>query len=88
MVQLHANCVRIGAHAVLLRGPSGAGKSALSLRLITAGGFLVSDDRTDLVARDGRLIASAPIRLPDCAKCAASGWCVACLLHPRAMFVS
>lgn len=60
MVQLHANCVRIGAHAVLLRGPSGAGKSALSLRLITAGGFLVSDDRTDLVARDGRLIASAP----------------------------
>ena len=60
MVQLHANCVRIGAHAVLLRGPSGAGKSALSLRLITAGGFLISDDRTDIVARDGHLIASAP----------------------------
>ena len=60
MSQLHANCVRIGAHAVLLRGPSGSGKSGLSLRLIDAGGFLVSDDRTDLVARDGRLIASAP----------------------------
>ncbi|WP_414716745.1 HPr kinase/phosphorylase, partial [Thalassospira sp. UBA6510] len=51
MSQLHANCVRIGAHAVLLRGPSGSGKSGLSLRLIDAGGFLVSDDRTDLVAR-------------------------------------
>lgn len=60
MSQLHANCVRIGAHAVLLRGPSGSGKSGLSLRLIDAGGFLVSDDRTDLAARDGRLIASAP----------------------------
>jgi serine kinase of HPr protein (carbohydrate metabolism regulator) len=60
MSQLHANCVRIGAHAVLLRGPSGSGKSGISLRLIDAGAFLVSDDRTDLVARDGRLIASAP----------------------------
>ena len=60
MSQLHANCVRIGAHAVLLRGPSGSGKSGLSLRLISTGGFLVSDDRTNLVARDGRLIACAP----------------------------
>lgn len=63
MSQFHANCVRIGAYAVLLRGPSGSGKSGLSLRLINAGGFLVSDDRTDLVARDGRLIASAPGRI-------------------------
>ncbi|WP_033070097.1 HPr kinase/phosphorylase [Thalassospira australica] len=60
MSQLHANCVQIGAHAILIRGASGSGKSGLSLRLIKAGGFLVSDDRTDLAARDGRLIATAP----------------------------
>ena len=60
MSQLHANCILIGAHALLLRGPSGIGKSGLSLRLVQGGAFLVSDDRTDLVARDGRLVASAP----------------------------
>jgi len=60
MSQLHANCVQIGGHAVLLRGPSGSGKSSLLLRLIHAGGFLISDDRTDLVARGGQLIATAP----------------------------
>lgn len=60
MSQIHANCVLIGAYAVLLRGESGAGKSSLSLRLMSSGGLLVADDRTDLVARDGRLIASAP----------------------------
>ncbi|MCC9621491.1 serine/threonine protein kinase [Thalassospira sp. MA62] len=65
MSQLHANCVLIGAHAVLLRGASGTGKSSLSLRLIKAGGFLVSDDRTDLVVRDGRLIASAPQQIAE-----------------------
>jgi serine kinase of HPr protein (carbohydrate metabolism regulator) len=60
MSQLHANCVQIGAHGVLIGGPSGSGKSSLSLRLIHAGAFLISDDRTDLVARDGRLVACAP----------------------------
>ena len=45
---------------ILLRGPSGAGKSDLALRLIEAGGRLVSDDQTHL-ARQGRaLIATAP----------------------------
>jgi len=60
MSQLHANCVQIGDYALLLRGPSGSGKSSISLRLIDAGGFLIADDRTDLVARDGRLIATSP----------------------------
>ncbi|WP_417804993.1 HPr kinase/phosphorylase [Thalassospira lucentensis] len=60
MSQIHANCILIGAYAILLRGPSGSGKSSLSLRLMSSGAVLISDDRTDLYARDGRLIASCP----------------------------
>lgn len=45
---------------VLLRGPSGSGKSDLALRLIDAGGRLVADDRTDLAAENGTLVASSP----------------------------
>lgn len=60
MSQLHANCIGIGEHALLLRGASGSGKSSISLRLINAGAFLIADDRTDVTARDGRLIATAP----------------------------
>jgi len=45
---------------VLLLGDSGSGKSDLALRLIDAGARLVSDDRTDLVAEGGRLVASSP----------------------------
>lgn len=63
MTQIHANCVALGPHAILLRGPSGSGKSNLALRLVRAGGRLVSDDRTDLVAHQGKLIASAPIQI-------------------------
>lgn len=58
--QHHATCVSIGEDGVLLRGPSGAGKSDVALRLIDDGAVLVADDRTDIVCRDGRLIASAP----------------------------
>ncbi len=58
--QIHASCVELGGSAVLLCGPSGSGKSDLALRLIEAGARLVADDRTDLVAEDGHLIASAP----------------------------
>jgi serine kinase of HPr protein (carbohydrate metabolism regulator) len=45
--------------AVLLRGPSGSGKSDLALRLIEAGGRLVSDDQTHL-ARLGRSLVATP----------------------------
>lgn len=47
----------------MLRGDSEAGKSDLALRLIDAGGELVSDDYTDVSAEDGRLLASAPVPL-------------------------
>jgi HPr kinase/phosphorylase len=67
---IHASCVQIakaGEHfgapasaGVLFIGKSGAGKSDLALRLIGRGAVLVSDDRTDLCVRRGKLIASAP----------------------------
>ena len=41
-------------------GPSGSGKSDLALRLINGGGILVADDRVDLMARSGTVLASAP----------------------------
>ncbi|RCK43873.1 hypothetical protein TH25_20730 [Thalassospira profundimaris] len=60
MTQLHANCVAFDGQGVLLRGPSGSGKSDLSLRLVSRGAQLVSDDRTDIFIQDGKLQATAP----------------------------
>lgn len=60
MTQLHANCVAFDGQGILLRGPSGSGKSDLSLRLVSRGAQLVSDDRTDISLKDGLLLASAP----------------------------
>ena len=57
---VHASCVVIGSHAVLLRGPSGSGKSDLALRLIDRGAKLVSDDYTVLTPAGGKLVATAP----------------------------
>ena len=64
-LNIHASCVAIGGRGILLRGPSGSGKSDLALRLIDryADCRLVSDDRTDLVVREGLLYASAPARI-------------------------
>ena len=64
MTFVHATSVALrhkgGWRGILLRGPSGAGKSDLALRLIEAGGRLISDDQTHLAARRGKLIATAP----------------------------
>ena len=64
---IHASAVLAGAHAILIRGPSGAGKSRLVLEFIQApaahcGGALlftrlVADDRVDVAAVHGRLLA-------------------------------
>ncbi|HEX8663654.1 MAG TPA: serine/threonine protein kinase [Beijerinckiaceae bacterium] len=60
---IHATCVVIGEAGVLIRGPSGSGKSHLARELLAAaeaaGRFtrLVSDDRTAVDARHGRLVA-------------------------------
>lgn len=57
---IHASCVAIGTHGVLLLGPSGSGKSDLALRLIDEGAKLVADDRTILFIKNGALHAKAP----------------------------
>lgn len=57
---VHATCIAIDDHGVLLIGKSGAGKSDLALRLIDRGAELVSDDYTIVTAHDGRLHATAP----------------------------
>ncbi|WMS44266.1 HPr kinase/phosphatase C-terminal domain-containing protein [Acuticoccus sp. MNP-M23] len=60
---IHAGAVALGPWGVLVRGAPGAGKTALALALIArwhASGHyaaLVADDRVDLRASNGRLVA-------------------------------
>jgi serine kinase of HPr protein (carbohydrate metabolism regulator) len=61
---VHASAVLVGPRAILIRGPSGSGKSRLALGLIRAGkaghlpiGRLVADDRVQLEASHGRILA-------------------------------
>jgi HPr kinase/phosphorylase len=62
-VRIHATCVVIGEAGILIRGLSGSGKSSLALQLLTdaarAGRFsrLVGDDRVEIAALNGRLVA-------------------------------
>lgn len=57
---VHATAVLYGSDGILIAGPSGAGKSALAGGLISRGAILVADDRVQLSARAGRLVAAAP----------------------------
>ena len=61
---VHASAVLVGPRAILIRGPSGSGKSRLALGLIRAGkaghlpiGRLLADDRVQLEASHGRILA-------------------------------
>ncbi len=61
MNNIHATSLDINGAGVLIVGPSGAGKSDLALRLIeNKGAMLVADDRTNLEAKNGMLLAKAP----------------------------
>jgi serine kinase of HPr protein (carbohydrate metabolism regulator) len=67
---VHASAVLTGRHAILIRGPSGAGKSRLALALIEAAqtgllafACLVADDRVEVAACHGRLLARPPAAL-------------------------
>ena len=57
---VHASCVALDGHAVLIIGASGSGKSTLALELMALGADLVSDDSTELTVVDGVLLARAP----------------------------
>jgi HPr kinase/phosphorylase len=66
MPTIHGSAVLLGAKAVLIRGRSGAGKSRLVLALIEAArnglvpfARLIGDDRVNLEAHHGRLLARA-----------------------------
>src|SRR5262245_7546325 len=70
MATVHASAVLVGARAVLIQGSAGSGKSRLALALIQAADAgilpfarLVADDRIELQAVHGRLIACAPAAL-------------------------
>ena len=57
---LHATCVAVDGRGLLILGPSGSGKSSLALRLLSLGASLVADDRTEIAATGGRLVARCP----------------------------
>ena len=63
MVTVHATCIAIDGHGILLRGSSGSGKSDLALRAIDQGARLVADDRVVLTRQGDAVIASAPSSL-------------------------
>lgn len=60
---IHGGCVLVGEAGLLIRGASGSGKSMLAREVVSLAlrggrfGRLVSDDRTRLEARHGRLLA-------------------------------
>lgn len=55
--RIHASCVSIGSHGVLLMGRSGSGKSDVALRLLARGAMLVADDQVILRKEEGELVA-------------------------------
>jgi serine kinase of HPr protein (carbohydrate metabolism regulator) len=69
---LHAGCVLLDDGGLLIMGPSGAGKSMLAAALVRrwqqAGRFAVhvADDRVQVAARSGRLVARPHPAIAGC----------------------
>ncbi|MBU4531751.1 MAG: HPr kinase/phosphatase C-terminal domain-containing protein [Hoeflea sp.] len=63
---IHATAIVVGPAGLLFVGPSGSGKSSIAFACLTAArargwnAALIADDRTCLVVRGGRCIASCP----------------------------
>ncbi|MBC7280301.1 HPr kinase/phosphatase C-terminal domain-containing protein [Hoeflea sp.] len=63
---IHATAIAVGSAGLLFVGPSGSGKSSTAFACLTAAhargwnAALIADDRTSLVVRGGRCIASCP----------------------------
>ena len=55
---LHASCVSADGCGILILGPAGSGKSSLALKLMGLGADLVSDDRTLVMRKSDKLIAT------------------------------
>lgn len=63
LLDLHASAVEVDRVGVLIRGASGSGKSSLVLALLMAdraANRLIADDRVEIRAEGGRLMASVP----------------------------
>lgn len=60
---IHASCIAAYGKGLLILGQSGTGKSALALQMIALGAQLVADDRCDIWAEQGRLMARAPAEI-------------------------
>ncbi|WP_229426580.1 HPr kinase/phosphorylase [Microvirga alba] len=69
---IHGSCVVVGEAGLLIRGASGAGKSTFARDILLHAGRegrfcrLVSDDRTRIAPRHGRLVASPVHPLAGC----------------------
>ncbi|MDG1169423.1 MAG: HPr kinase/phosphatase C-terminal domain-containing protein [Sulfitobacter sp.] len=57
---IHATCVSLHGHGVLIIGASGSGKSSLALQLMAMGAGLVADDRTCLQRQGAGIVADVP----------------------------
>ena len=59
-MQVHGTAVALDGRALLITGAPGTGKSSLALDLVALGAVLVADDRVDLTAREGTVLAAPP----------------------------
>ncbi len=57
---IHASTVSVAGRALVILGPPGSGKSGLALQMMALGAGLIADDRTQLILREGQVIAAAP----------------------------